>query len=170
MKNEPDRTFLISVHPRWASAFFLSHNPKVIELRKSSFGASLKTGDSIVIYATMPTAEIIGIVQFVKRELLPIEQLWEKSEQGKLAKVSRAQFDAYYANQESGIGVWVSAAELFPSQESPFQNSAEIWSALAATAANSAIERRSNFCTSYNRPLHFSCISKRYAVRDDFTV
>jgi hypothetical protein len=38
MKNEPDRTFLISVHPRWASAFFLSHNPKVIELRKSSFG------------------------------------------------------------------------------------------------------------------------------------
>jgi len=115
MKNEPDRTFLISVHPRWASAFFLSHNPKVIELRKSSFGASLKTGDSIVIYATMPTAEIIGIVQFVKRELLPIEQLWEKSEQGKLAKVSRAQFDAYYANQESGIGVWVSAPELFPS-------------------------------------------------------
>jgi predicted transcriptional regulator len=88
----------------------------VIELRKSSFGASLKTGDSIVIYATMPTAEIIGIVQFVKRELLPIEQLWEKSEQGKLAKVSRAQFDAYYANQESGIGVWVSAPELFPSQ------------------------------------------------------
>jgi predicted transcriptional regulator len=116
MKNEPDRTFLISVHPRWASAFFLSHNPKAIELRKSSFGASLKTGDSIVIYATMPTAEIIGIVQFVKRELLPIEQLWEKSEQGKLAKVSRAQFDAYYANQESGIGVWVSAPELFPSQ------------------------------------------------------
>jgi predicted transcriptional regulator len=53
----------------------------------------------------MPTAEIIGIVQFVKRELLPIEQLWEESEQGKLAKVSRAQFDAYYANQESGIGV-----------------------------------------------------------------
>jgi predicted transcriptional regulator len=116
MKNEPDRTFLISVHPRWASAFFLSHNPKVIELRKSSFGASLKTGDSIVIYATMPTAGIIGIVQFVKRELLSIEQLWEKSEQGKLAKVSRAQFDAYYANQESGIGVWVSAPELFPSQ------------------------------------------------------
>jgi hypothetical protein len=55
----------------------------------------------------MPTAEIIGIVQFVKRELLPIEQLWEESEQGKLAKVSRVQFDAYYANQESGIGVWV---------------------------------------------------------------
>ena len=89
----------------------------MIELRKGSFGASLKTGDSIVIYATMPTTEIIGIVQFVKRELLPIEQLWEESEQGKLAKVSRAQFDAYYANQESGIGVWVGGAELLLSSD-----------------------------------------------------
>lgn len=107
--------FLISVHPRWASAFFLSHSPKTIELRKGNFGASLKSGDSIAIYATMPTAEVLGIVQFVKRELLPIDRLWEASEQGKLAKVSRAQFDTYYGNQESGIGVWVEAAELLPS-------------------------------------------------------
>jgi len=110
-----DRTFLISVHPRWASAFFLSHNPKSIELRKGNFGASLKPGDRIAIYATMPTAEVIGIVKVLKRERLPIDRLWRASEQGKLAKVSRQQFDAYYCNQESGIGVWVEAAELFPS-------------------------------------------------------
>jgi hypothetical protein len=65
----------------------------------------------------MPTAEIIGIVQFVKRKLLPIEQLWKESEQGKLAKVSRVQFDAYYANQESGIGVWVGGVELLLSSD-----------------------------------------------------
>jgi hypothetical protein len=65
----------------------------------------------------MPTTEIIGIVQFVKRELLPIEQLWKESEQGKLAKVSRVQFDAYYANQESGIGVWVGGVELLLSSD-----------------------------------------------------
>ena len=112
--NSPS-TYLISVHPRWASAFFLSHKPKALELRKSSFGTCLKPGDRIAIYATLPTAEIIGIVQFVKRESLPIDRLWQASKQGKLAKVSRDQFDAYYANQESGIGVWVSAAELFPS-------------------------------------------------------
>jgi hypothetical protein len=29
--------------------------------------------------------------------------------------VSRQQFETYYTNQESGIGVWVSAAELLPS-------------------------------------------------------
>ena len=109
-----NRTFLISVHPRWASAFFLSHNPKTIELRKGSFGASLKPGDSIVIYATLPEAKAIGTVKVIKRESLTVDRLWRASEQGQLAKVSRAQFDAYYVNQESGIGVWVEAAKLLP--------------------------------------------------------
>ena len=110
----PTNTYLISVHPCWASAFFLSHNPKSIELRKGSFGTSLKPGDNIAIYATMPTAELLGIVLVVKREILPIDRLWQASQQGRLAKVSQAQFNAYYAQQESGIGVWVEAAELLP--------------------------------------------------------
>jgi len=108
-------TYLISVRPTWADAFFNTHNPKSIELRKGSFGACLKPGDRIAIYATMPSAEVIGIVRFVKRESLAIDRLWRASKQGKLAKVSRPQFDAYYANQESGIGVWVAAPELLPS-------------------------------------------------------
>ena len=107
-------TYLISVRPVWADAFFLDRNPKTIEFRKNSFGASLKPGDSIIIYATMPTAELIGIVRVVKREILPIARLWQQSQQGQLARVSRVQFDGYYANQESGIGVWVDSAELLP--------------------------------------------------------
>ncbi|MEG4445800.1 hypothetical protein QUB47_27730 [Microcoleus sp. AT9_B5] len=108
-------TYLISVRPTWADAFFNTHNPKSIELRKGSFGACLKPGDRIAIYATLPTAEVLGIVQVLKRESLPIDRLWRASEQGQLAKVSRAQFDGYYANQQSGIGVWVGDAELLPS-------------------------------------------------------
>jgi predicted transcriptional regulator len=107
-------THLISVRPTWASAFFLDRDPKTIELRKGSFGASLKPGDSIAIYATLPTAELLGTVRFVKREILPLKQLWQVSEQGKLARVSEAQFWAYYANQSSGTGVWVDSAELLP--------------------------------------------------------
>ena len=113
--NNPSSTYLISVRPTWADAFFLDRNPKTIELRKGNFGTSLKAGDSIVIYATMPVAEIIGTVKVVKRESLAVDQLWQASKQGRLAKVSREQFETYYTNQESGIGVWVSAAELFPS-------------------------------------------------------
>jgi predicted transcriptional regulator len=115
MQTNATNTYLISVRPVWASAFFLSHNPKSIELRKGNFGASLKPGDSIVIYATLPVAELLGTVRIVKREILTIDQLWKTSEQGRLAKVSQAQFNAYYAQQESGIGVWVEAAELLPS-------------------------------------------------------
>lgn len=107
-------TYLISVRPVWASAFFLSHNPKSIELRKSNFGASLKPGDTIAIYATVPTAELLGIVRVLKRESLAIDRLWRESQQGQLAKVSRQQFDAYYVNQSSGVGVWVEAVELLP--------------------------------------------------------
>jgi predicted transcriptional regulator len=115
MKNEPDHTFLISVHPRWARAFFLSHNPKTIELRKGSFGASLQPDDSMVIYSTRPIGKAIGTVRVIKHEFLAVDQLSEKSQQGILAKVSRTQFDAYYTSQESGIGVWLSAAELWQS-------------------------------------------------------
>lgn len=108
-------TYLISVRLTWADAFFYTHNPKSIELRKGSFGACLKPGDRIAIYATWPSAEVIGIVRFVKRESLAIDRLWRASEQGQLARVTRQQFDAYYCNQESGIGVWVQSAELLPS-------------------------------------------------------
>lgn len=51
----------------------------------------------------------------VKRESLAVDRLWEMSHQGRLAKVSRQQFDAYYSNQKSGIGVSVGAAELWRS-------------------------------------------------------
>jgi predicted transcriptional regulator len=111
----PINTYLISVRPVWASAFFLSHNAKSIELRKGNFGTSLKPGDVIAIYATLPVGKLIGRVRVIKRESLTIDRLWQISEQGRLAKVSREQFETYYANQESGIGIWVSAAELLPS-------------------------------------------------------
>lgn len=108
-------TYLITVHPRWTASFFLSHNPKMMELRKGSFGTSLKPGDSIVIYATLPEGKAIGTVKVTKRESLTVDRLWRKSWQGQLAKVSWQQFDAYYNNQQSDVGVWVGAAELFPS-------------------------------------------------------
>ena len=76
MKNEPAHTFLISVHPRWASAFFLTHSPKTIELRKANFGTSLQAGDTIVIYSTLPIGSAIGTVRVIKRELLAVDRLW----------------------------------------------------------------------------------------------
>jgi predicted transcriptional regulator len=97
-------TYLISVRPTWADAFFLDRNPKTIELRKGNFGASLKPGDSIIIYATLPFSKALGTVKVIKREPLAVDGLWKESQQGILARVSRAQFDAY--GSEPGIGYW----------------------------------------------------------------
>lgn len=108
MKTKSDRTFLISVRPRWASTFFLSHNPKSIELRKGNFGASLKPGDNLVIYSTLPQGKVIGTVKVVKREPLIIDRLWEQSQRGKLAYVTQSEFDTYYSNTICGVGIWVS--------------------------------------------------------------
>ena len=108
-------TYLISVKPKWADAFFLDRDTKTIELRKGNFGASLKPGDTIAIYATLPVGELLGTVRILKRESLAVDRLWQQSEQGQLARVSRQQFDTYYASQIFGVGVWVNAAELFPS-------------------------------------------------------
>jgi predicted transcriptional regulator len=116
-----NNTYLISVRPTWADAFFNDQNPKTIELRKGSFGTSLKAGDSIVIYATLPVGEAIGTVEVIKRESVAVDQLWELSQHGRLAKVCRTQFDTYYANQKSGVGVWVSVAELLPSPIALYQ-------------------------------------------------
>lgn len=104
----------MSVRPKWADAFFLDREPKTIELRKGNFGASIKPGDTIAIYSTMPVAEVLGTVRVSMRESLPITELWRVSQQGKLAWVSEVQFKAYYVNQETGIGVWVECAKLLP--------------------------------------------------------
>lgn len=77
----------------------------------------------------------------VKRESLAVERLWEMSHQGRLAKVSRQQFDAYYSNQKSGIGVSVGAAELWPASARTFPASTEIGATLATPAATSTIQR-----------------------------
>lgn len=106
--SKPTSTFLISVRPTWADAFFLDRNPKTIELRKGSFGASLKTGDNLVIYSTLPQGKVIGTVKVVKREPLIIDRLWEQSQRGKLAYVTQSEFDTYYSNTICGVGIWVS--------------------------------------------------------------
>jgi hypothetical protein len=86
----------------------------------------------------LPVGEAIGTVKVIKRESLAVDRLWQESPQGQLAKVSREQFKTYYTNQESGIGVWVSAAELLLSSDRPPPTSPELGPSLATAPANSA--------------------------------
>ena len=77
------------------------------------------------------------------------------------------------ASQESGIGVWVSAAELWLSPVSTFPASTEIGATLATPSATSTIEQRSDFCVREQRhkltatPARKIVTTERYVVRDD---
>ncbi|MEG4576905.1 hypothetical protein QUA56_30180 [Microcoleus sp. N3A4] len=110
----------------------------------------------------------IGIVRVLKRELLSIDRLWQTSDQGQLARVSRQQFDAYYANQESGVGVWVGAAELFPSPIELCrlrQNWGRRWQPpqQIQQLTDDRMAARSH------RSLNIDNLTERYAVKDDLT-
>lgn len=102
---------IISVRPLWARAFFTQTTPKTIELRKTFFGASLEPGNKIVIYSTKPEGLALGTVRVAKREIVHLDDLWEKSEQGALAKVSEIEFRSYYYGHYFGVGIWVEEAE-----------------------------------------------------------
>jgi hypothetical protein len=92
---------------------------------------------------------VVGSVTVVKRKSLAVDQLWEMSHQGRLAKVSRQQFDAYYSNQKSGIGVSVGAAELWLSSDRTLPTSSELGATLATPTATSTINRRSDGSTEH---------------------
>jgi hypothetical protein len=84
--------------------------------------------------------------------------------------VSRSQFDAYYASQISGVGVWVSSVALFPSPIARGPTSPELGSSLAATAADSTINRRSDGSTLTSHTLTSPTkLTERDCVRGDLT-
>jgi predicted transcriptional regulator len=106
-------TYLISVKPNWADKFFSIATPKTVELRKGSFGKSLKAGDRLLIYATLPAGKVIGEVRVRDRAQHWIDKL--RSETEKFAQVSQEDFDAYYRSKDYGVAVWVDHPKKFES-------------------------------------------------------
>ncbi|MCC3572173.1 MAG: hypothetical protein JGK30_07835 [Microcoleus sp. PH2017_40_RAT_O_B] len=113
MEMNPDRTFIISVRPKWAELFFDSGNRKSVELRKAGFSRLLLPGDTIIIYATLPVGEAIGVVVVSKCECKTPQILWQSTNQGHLAKVTPSEFDAYYQDAKAAMAIWVEKPKLF---------------------------------------------------------
>lgn len=105
-------TYIISVKPVWADLFF-SVEPKTVELRKGNFGKSLKAGDRLLIYATLPAGKIVGEVKVRDRSELPVVRL--RGETEKFAGVSSEEFKAYYRDKDAGVAVWVDRPRKFES-------------------------------------------------------
>ena len=94
-----DRTLLISIHNHYAELILAGK--KSVELRRR-FDASA-AGSRMLIYATQPTAAVIGHVDIEKIDVLPVDELWQLH--GASAVISAADFRLYYDGTDTGCAL-----------------------------------------------------------------
>ena len=97
-----DRTLLVSIHNHYARLILAGK--KSVELRRR-FDASA-AGSRMLIYATQPTAAVIGHVDIEKMDVLPVDELWQQH--GESAVISTEDFKLYYDGADTGCALLLS--------------------------------------------------------------
>jgi len=90
---------LISLKPRHAESIF--GGIKTVELRKRRL--NVEPGCRVWIYATTPTAAILGYARLDRIEVAPPPQLWKKL--GRKTGISREEFETYFQGCEVAYGL-----------------------------------------------------------------
>lgn len=96
------RTLLVSIHNHYAR--LILSGKKSVELRRR-FDASA-AGSRMLIYATLPTAAVIGHVDIEKIDILPVDELWQQH--GASAVISAENFKLYYDGADKGCALLLS--------------------------------------------------------------
>lgn len=101
------RTLLVSIHSHYAE--LILDGVKQVELRRRfDIGA---TGSRLLIYATLPTAAVIGHARIERIECLNVEEIWQKY--GAAASISEDAFSRYFDGVETGCVLVLEKAERF---------------------------------------------------------
>ncbi|MEH0405966.1 MULTISPECIES: ASCH domain-containing protein [Streptomyces] len=97
--NEPERTMLLSVHPRFATAILAGS--KTVEVRRQRVAAP--PGTPVLLYATAPTKAIVGMARIASVQVATPREVWSAS--STRAGISRREYDTYMdgAAQASGL-------------------------------------------------------------------
>ena len=103
---------LLSIHPRFAEAIF--DGTKKVELRRRA--PKLIAGDEVVVYATVPTAAVLGKFTVKCVESSELADLWQLTR--KVAAVSSSEFDAYFDGLDRGVGIWIANTQRYSSSVS----------------------------------------------------
>jgi predicted transcriptional regulator len=96
------RTLLISIHSHYAN-LILSGRKRVELRRRFDVGAA---GSRMLIYATSPTAAVVGYVRIDDVECLATNEIWNRY--GEVARISAEDFQNYYAGAQRGCAVLIS--------------------------------------------------------------
>jgi predicted transcriptional regulator len=100
---------LLSIHPRFAEAIF--DGTKKVELRRRA--PKLMAGDEVVVYATVPTAAVLGKFTVKSVDSSELRDLWQLTR--KVASVSSLEFDAYFDGLDRGVGIWIANTQRYSS-------------------------------------------------------
>jgi predicted transcriptional regulator len=97
--HDATRTLLISIHSHYAQ--LILSGTKRVELRRR-FDPDA-TGGRMLIYATLPTAAVIGHTRIERVEWLCIEDIWQRH--ASHASIPAAEFDRYFNGAERGFAI-----------------------------------------------------------------
>lgn len=94
------RVAVMSIRPQFAEAIL--DQSKLIEFRKRRLAADVTT---VLIYATVPTARIVGVFEVAGQEVASPTALWERHKRH--AGIARAAYREYYRGKSSAVGILV---------------------------------------------------------------
>ncbi|MBB3207356.1 putative transcriptional regulator [Rhodopirellula rubra] len=97
----------LSIHPEHVRS--IAAGRKTVELRKRK--PSIEPGSRVVIYATTPECEVVGVATIEAIHVETPTEIWRSH--GKQASVTRQAFDAYYAEADKAIGIEIKGFESF---------------------------------------------------------
>ena len=101
-RSDGPRSVLVSIHARYAE--LILGGEKRVELRRR-FDASA-AGMTLIIYATLPTAAVVGSAVVGAVERLPLRELWKRH--GSCAAVSAGDFARYFDGAKEGCALLLS--------------------------------------------------------------
>ena len=104
--NQPTKSLLISLHPRFANAIF--NGTKQAELRKVR--PRVEPGDQLMIYSTKPTAAILGVVTVEAVIAAPPSRLWRMV--SRTSAVSRSEFFRYFHDRPIAYAIVITSPRL----------------------------------------------------------
>ena len=100
-------TLLVSVRPRFAEAIL--SGSKRVELRRRM--PRVDPSDLVLVYATVPSAAVVGAFEVETVLRLPLDRLWRRVKN--MATVTEKEYAGYYRGLAEGVGIFVASMTRF---------------------------------------------------------
>jgi predicted transcriptional regulator len=104
----PKRDVVLSVRPQYSDKIF--EGKKTVELRRR-FPIAAPPGTIAYIYSTSPVRAMVGSTEIENVIKLPVREIWKKF--GKMAQITKTDFDDYFAGVKEGFALKISNARPF---------------------------------------------------------